>query len=50
VRFPQLIEGENILLVDDVFTTGATVSSCAEVLLSGGAGAVYVLTIARPAW
>jgi len=50
VRFPQLIEGENILLVDDVFTTGATVSSCAEVLLSGGARAVYVLTIARPAW
>jgi ComF family protein len=50
VRFPQLIEGESILLVDDVFTTGATVSSCAEVLLSGGARAVYVLTIARPAW
>ena len=50
VRFPQLIEGEIILLVDDVFTTGATVSSCAEVLLSEGARAVYVLTIARPAW
>jgi competence protein ComFC len=50
VRFPQLIEGEKVLLVDDVFTTGATVSSCAEALLSAGATAVYVLTIARPAW
>jgi competence protein ComFC len=49
-RFPQLISGEKILLVDDVFTTGATVSSCAEVLLSAGAKNVYVLTIARPAW
>ncbi len=50
VRFPQLISGERILLVDDVFTTGATASSCAEVLLSAGAKSVYVLTIARPAW
>jgi predicted amidophosphoribosyltransferase len=50
IRYPRLIAGENILLVDDVFTTGATVSSCADVLLAAGAGEVFVLTIARPAW
>ncbi len=48
VRYPRLVAGEVILLVDDVFTTGATVSSCAEVLLAAGARNVFVLTIARP--
>lgn len=47
VRYAKLIEGENVLLVDDVFTTGATVNSCAEALLASGAGNVFVLTIAR---
>lgn len=47
VRYPKLVEGESILLVDDVFTTGATVNSCAEALLASGAGNVVVLTIAR---
>jgi len=47
VTHPRLIEGENILLVDDVFTTGATVSACAEALVAAGAGNVYILTIAR---
>jgi ComF family protein len=48
VRYQALISGEHVLLVDDVFTTGATVSSCARVLLDAGAANVYVLTIARP--
>jgi ComF family protein len=43
-----LIEAERVLLVDDVFTTGATVSSCAKALLEAGAADVFVLTIARP--
>ena len=47
VLHPRLIEGEDILLVDDVFTTGATVSACAEALIQAGAGNVFVLTIAR---
>ncbi len=47
VTHPRLVAGENILLVDDVFTTGATVSACAEVLISAGAGKVFVLTLAR---
>ncbi|HSS19959.1 MAG TPA: ComF family protein [Pyrinomonadaceae bacterium] len=44
---PTLLNGERVLLVDDVFTTGATVSACAELLRSAGATEVYVLTIAR---
>ncbi len=47
VRYPRLITGESVLLVDDVFTTGATVSSCADALIAGGAKEVFVLTIAR---
>jgi predicted amidophosphoribosyltransferase len=44
----KMIAGERILLVDDVFTTGATVSSCAKSLKCAGASDVFVLTIARP--
>ena len=47
VRHPRLVESENVLLVDDVFTTGATVNACAEALLASGARSVTVLTIAR---
>ncbi len=47
VAHPRIVAGENILLVDDVFTTGATVSACAEVLINSGAEAVFVLTIGR---
>ena len=47
VRHPRLVANEDILLVDDVFTTGATVSSCAEALTGAGAKSVSVLTIAR---
>jgi ComF family protein len=47
VRHPKLVENEDILLVDDVFTTGATVSACAEVLNAAGARNVFILTVAR---
>ena len=43
----EFIKNKTILLVDDVFTSGATVSNCAEVLKQKGADKVYVLTIAR---
>ena len=47
VLYPRLIEDERILIVDDVFTTGATVSACSAALLAAGAKEVFVLTIAR---
>ncbi len=45
---PRLIENESILLLDDVLTTGATVSACAAALKTAGARSVFVLTLARP--
>lgn len=47
VTRPALIEGRNIILIDDVLTSGATVSYCARVLKRNGAGKVYVFTLAR---
>jgi len=44
---PDLVKGKNVLLVDDVFTTGATVRECARVLRKAGAQQVDVLTVAR---
>jgi ComF family protein len=41
------LEGKSILLVDDVYTTGATVNECSKVLLAGGAKRVDVLTLAH---
>jgi ComF family protein len=41
------LAGQTIVLIDDVLTTGATVTACAQVLLKAGAGAVDVLTAAR---
>ena len=41
------VKGKYILLVDDVVTTGSTVSECARILKKSGAKAVYCVTLAR---
>lgn len=43
---PSLIAGKRVLLLDDIVTTGATVSECARVLLTAGAKEVYCAAIA----
>lgn len=43
----KIIEDRNILIIDDVFTTGATINECARILKSFGADNVYSLTMAR---
>jgi len=47
VAKPDQVAGRNVLVVDDVFTTGTTVSECARILRRAGASKVYVATVAR---
>jgi len=47
IKDPLKIEDKRILVVDDVYTTGATVDACAAELLDNGAQTVDVLTLAR---
>lgn len=47
VKRPKMIEGAKIILIDDVFTSGATASACAKVLKKSGATEIYVFTVAR---
>jgi ComF family protein len=44
---PEEIKGKSVLLIDDVYTTGATVRECARILRQAGALEVAVLTVAR---
>ncbi|MCL4561206.1 MAG: ComF family protein [Chloroflexi bacterium] len=42
-----LVASKKVLVIDDVTTTGATISACADALQNAGAAAVYGLTLAR---
>jgi len=44
--FRDMIPGKNILLIDDVITTGSTVKECAKVLKENGAAEVYAVSAA----
>jgi ComF family protein len=44
---PCFVRGKVILVVDDVATTGSTLSSCSEALYQSGAAGVFALTVAR---
>jgi ComF family protein len=44
---PAKVKRRSVLLMDDVSTTGSTISACAEALLAAGAREVFALTIAR---
>ena len=47
VNRPEHVSDKDILLVDDVFTTGATVDEAAKILKQNGARKVYVFTLGR---
>jgi len=44
---PQRVKGRTVIVVDDVMTTGTTVSECARVLKKAGAERVWAVTVAR---
>jgi ComF family protein len=44
---PGRLAGRDVLLVDDIYTTGATARACSKVLMKAGAKSVWVATLAR---
>jgi ComF family protein len=48
LKHPEQVENKNIILVDDVVTTGATLNECARILKAAGASKVWGLTLAAP--
>ncbi len=47
IKRPEIVHGKNVLLIDDVVTTCATIENCSRALKNAGAKKVYGLTIAH---
>jgi adenine/guanine phosphoribosyltransferase-like PRPP-binding protein len=47
VSDPAAVAGKHVLVIDDIFTTGATARAAAKTLLDAGAASVWVATLAR---
>ena len=47
VNSAKVLHGKNVVVIDDVLTTGATANACCKALLRGGAEAVSIITLAR---
>lgn len=46
IKYPERIKDKNIILFDDIFTTGSTVNECSKRLKKAGANEIVILTIA----
>jgi len=44
---PSVVRGKNILLIDDVFTTGATLESASQALRDANSGLIYAVTVGK---
>jgi ComF family protein len=47
VKGTPFLKGKSVLLIDDIYTTGSTISECTRVLRENGANNVHVLTLSR---
>lgn len=47
IKYPEILKNKKICLIDDVYTTGATVGECSRIVHKAGAAEVMVLVFAR---
>jgi ComF family protein len=47
VSYPDTLQGRDVILIDDIYTTGATTRACSRVLKRAGAATIWVATAAR---
>ena len=49
IAIPDLVKSKNVLIIDDVATTGSTMDACAKALMDAGTKNVFALTLAKTA-